>query len=361
MRRGPIPLTRAPIPGVERRPGSQARTGRVSRRAPRVAAALGALLLAGAAHAAAPLASALDTLVSAERAFSALSSARGMKDAFLANLADDAVVFRPAPANGRQVWRARPNPRGTLAWAPDYAEISGAGDLGVTSGPWEYRQSQPAAGREPPVAYGHFVSVWRRSKDGAWRVAADIGIDHGKPPAGLDAVELFRGPEHPKPKPPPPDFGSAIYGGPLFSRGSFDFATGPGYVSIEDRRMARAINAMMTAERSLVFIARNHGILKAYSERAAADVRVYRTDALPMIGLSTAMDTLARRGRRVEIAPHRHGMSASRDLGYSYGLIVARASASARPDTVSYLHVWRRDGEGPWKLALDVEDEFARR
>jgi len=148
-------------------------------------------------------------------------------------------------------------------------------------------------------------------------------------------------------------------GGPLFYGNSFGmgFATGPGYISIEDRMMSRAITGMMTAERSLVYVTRNHGAGQAYAENAAHDVRIYRSEMLPMVGTGAALAVLSKRGRRVEIAPNRHGMSASRDLGYSYGLLISRASASARPDTVSYLHVWRRDGAGPWKLALDVENE----
>ena len=328
-----------------------------------------ALVIAAVALASAPAAlpgaaradaTALDTLVAAERAFSALSVERGVKEAFLANLADDGVVFRPAPVNGRQVWRARANPAATLQWAPDYAEISGAGDLGVTSGPWEFR---PPPERNQPATHGHFVSVWRRAKNGTWEVAADIGIRHEKPEGGLDDVVLVAGPVHPGLPPPPPDFGSPIVGGPLFYGNSFGmgFATGPGYISIEDRLMSRAITGMMTAERSLVYVTRNHGIEQAYAEHAANDVRVYRNEMLPMVGTGAARGVLAKRGRRVEIAPHRHGMSASRDLGYSYGLLIARAGASARPDTVSYLHVWRRDGAGPWKLALDVENEAGAR
>jgi ketosteroid isomerase-like protein len=87
-------------------------------------------------------------------------------------------------------------------------------------------------------------------------------------------------------------------------------------------------------------------------------VRIYREGMLPMVGAAAARAALAKRGRRVELAPGQHGMSASRDLGYSYGLLFARASAGARPDTVSYLHVWRRTAEGAWKLALDVENPF---
>ena len=194
-------------------------------------------------------------------------------------------------------------------------------------------------------------------------MAADIGIQHEKPAAGLDAVVLDAGPVHPRPPAPPPDFGGMIYGGAGFSANGFGmgFASGPGHIPREDRLMARAINGMMTAERSLVFVTRNRGIEQAYPEHATADVRVYRNERFPMIGWAGTAPALTRRGRRVEILPHRHGMSSSRDLGYSYGLLVARARANAAPDTVSYLHVWRRDDSGRWKLALDVENEFGRK
>jgi len=311
-------------------------------------------LLAARVTPAAASGTALDTLVAAERSFAALSVELGMRVAFLANLAPDAVVFRPGPVNGRQVWHARANPAATLSWAPDYAEISGDGDLGVTSGPWEWR---PAAERNQPSAYGHFNSVWRRGKDGAWKVVADIGIQHEKPAVGLEAVDVVPGPVHPRPKPLPPDFGSVVVGGPLFS-GSIDLAPGPGYVPLRDRLMAAAITDMMTAERTLVFVTRNRGAGQAYAGSAADDVRICREGAFPMTGLSAASDAISKRGRRVELAPRGHGMASSRDLGYSYGLLISRASASARPDTASYLHVWRRSGDGEWKLALDVENEF---
>jgi len=194
-----------------------------------------------------------------------------------------------------------------------------------------------------------------------WKVAADIGVSHEQPAMALDAVELTRGPEHPKPEPLPPDFGGLAYGGTAFGRGGISMlGGGPGYVPLGDRLMAAAVTGMMTAERELVFVTRNHGAARAYAENAAADVRVFREDTPPMVGLAASAGALAKRARRVEIVPHQHGMSSSRDLGYSYGLLVSRATASARPDTVSYLHVWRRDGDA-WKLALDVENEFAKR
>ncbi|HEY2954802.1 MAG TPA: nuclear transport factor 2 family protein [Candidatus Eisenbacteria bacterium] len=337
--------------------------------APALAALLAALALGvllavssgSAARAAAAGESSLDSLVAAERAISRHSVASGMKEAFLAHLADDAVVFRPAPVNGKQVWQARANPAGTLEWAPDHAEISGAGDLGVTSGPWEFR---PAPERNLPTGYGHFNSVWKRTKSGEWRVAVDIGIEHEKPAVDLGAVELVPGPEHEKPKAEPREFGGAVFGGGLFSSGTgvgVGFASGPGYVPREHRLMARAINDMMGAERALVFLTRTKGTEQAYPAHAAADLRVFRSGSLPAVGVTDALAILAKRRGHLDLVPYGDGMSASRDLGFSYGLLVARPSGAAAPDTCSYLHVWRRDNAGRWKLALDVENAFGKK
>src|SRR4029077_11527739 len=86
------------------------------------------LFIALAAAAARPI----DSLIEAERGFSALSVAKGMRPAFLACLADDAVMFRPGPINGKQSWLARADEPGVLEWAPEFVELSGTGDMGFS-------------------------------------------------------------------------------------------------------------------------------------------------------------------------------------------------------------------------------------
>src|SRR4249920_702475 len=119
----------------------------------------------------------LDTLVAAERAFAKRSVEHGMRDAFLAYMAEDGVVFRPTAVNARAVWQPRPPSTATLAWEPEYAEVSASGDLGYTTGPWQFT----GAGATTPSDFGHFISVWRRGGDGTWKVVADIGIGHERP------------------------------------------------------------------------------------------------------------------------------------------------------------------------------------
>jgi hypothetical protein len=68
----------------------------------------------------------------AERDFSAASTEHGMRSAFLSNLADNAVIFRPGPINGMKSWKARAEVR--PASGPGLRRISGAHDLGFSFG-----------------------------------------------------------------------------------------------------------------------------------------------------------------------------------------------------------------------------------
>ena len=105
----------------------------------------------------------LRSLVSAENDFSRLSAEKGTREAFITFFADDGVIFNPSPANGKQIWMSREKAPGVLTWTPIFADISEAGDLGYTTGPYEFRR---AAG-EKPVGFGFYMSIWRRGADGA--------------------------------------------------------------------------------------------------------------------------------------------------------------------------------------------------
>src|SRR3712207_3032360 len=117
----------------------------------------------------------LRSLVEAERAFASLSEAKGVKESFVANLADDGILFRPRPVAGKKWMEERPARPGVLTWRPAFADVARADDMGYTAGPWEFR---PQTLKDKPVAFGHFVTVWKRQADGRWKVAVDLGIGH---------------------------------------------------------------------------------------------------------------------------------------------------------------------------------------
>lgn len=326
---------------------------------------------------------AIDSLVAAERAFAQSSVESGMKAAFLGALADDGILFRGGPVNGVALWRARAESPAVLEWAPSYAEVSGDGDLGFSTGPWSLR---PKAG-EAAVAFGHFVSVWRRERGGPWRVALDIGISHPDPGTPLDQVEVRKGPLH-----LPPDSnawkGSGLQVGAGVRSGNVGVGVGTGGVGIgvgsrglgvgvgfgtggirsrRDyywRRTAHEKNTLMGAERTFSFDARKGGWDRAYRLSAANDLRYYRDGAPPALGHDAAIAGGSGVPVTREWITRGHAVATSWDLGYTYGLAIAKPGSKAprgtRPDTSSFVHLWRKDDAGRWRLMLDIENPFPK-
>jgi hypothetical protein len=70
-----------------------------------------------------------------------------------------AISFRPTPVKARRRYEENPNIPGLLTWHPVFADVSSAGDLGYTTGPYEFRNQSPD---EQPSSYGHYVSLWKK-------------------------------------------------------------------------------------------------------------------------------------------------------------------------------------------------------
>jgi ketosteroid isomerase-like protein len=60
-----------------------------------------------------------------------------------------------------------------LSWTPVGADISASGDLGYTYGTYEFR----SVGKDGKavVENGKYTSIWKKQKDGSWKVVLDMG------------------------------------------------------------------------------------------------------------------------------------------------------------------------------------------
>jgi ketosteroid isomerase-like protein len=261
-------------------------------------------------------------MVRAEHAFARLSVAKGMKEAFLTFAADDGILFRDAPVNAKELWRQRnPAPTGLLTWFPVYADVARAGDMGYTTGPWEFRQSpsdKDAAG------HGHFITVWRVQPDGTWKFAVDIGINNPAPAGGAPALQF------------PPEI--------LESR------TGGGGVSVEATRAA-----LLEAERALAGEAAKKGATEGLLAHAAEGMRLYRQNSFPAVGREAARAALKGRAGAVTWQPLKADVSRSGDLGYAFGTYAVKEKPEdAKPsEQGSYVRIWKKHG-GRWRVVLDV-------
>jgi len=131
-----------------------------------------ALLVAGPA-----LAGPKEDIAAADKAFSALSVAKGSNAAFQAYLADDGRLFgtgevppiygKAAAAEAFQTSSNGDPKINVLSWAPDNVEVSKDGSLGFSDGRWIFTAPKMKA-------TGHYVTVWRKVGT-EWKVAADMG------------------------------------------------------------------------------------------------------------------------------------------------------------------------------------------
>ena len=191
-------------------------------------------------------AEAVRAMVESERKFYQTGQEKGTRAAFLAFLADDAVVFRPGPVNGKEAWGKRAETGLDLIWEPTFAAIARSADFGYTTGPAKWRANKK---EEKFLGYGQFVSIWKKQKDGSWKVALDCGIENPEPVGKPEPLRLFV-----------PDDGSKV---------KIDF---------DARR-----KALEEAQQKFVEVAKANSADAALGV-AAEEIRVYRDGSFPAVG-----------------------------------------------------------------------------
>ena len=269
-----------------------------------------------------------DSLVQAERTFAGTAASAGTRTAFLEFLAADGVVFDAGPVNGRSVWEQRPEGGAILSWAPAIADVSAAGDMGYTSGPWEVRATPEAES----VGWGHFVSVWKKDVDGNWKVAADGGISHGPVPLNENGTVVRVG-------------GGA---GASSSRHEVDVSAAGLQLAEIDAEYSRSV-----AEGGF-----DGSIVQYLSESA----RFYRNGDLPLLGREAAVASALVTGAGwAEWEASDAVVSQSGDMGFTYGVVASTPedSESGSPWNASYYRIWKQDAESRWRVVVDVLIPFA--
>jgi ketosteroid isomerase-like protein len=273
----------------------------------RLGHAVCALALGMAACASLPRERPRNELADAVRAFAADCAARGITASFVAHFAPDGLVFEPVPTRVRETWPARPaspDPEPRLTWHPELVDVSLAGDLGYSTGPFEIVD----AARTRPPLHGAFFSVWQRQGDGQWKVWLDLGARTGTP---VDAAAWRR------------------------PRVRDDVQTAEHATATTVTTIDRALSDLDA---------------EGFARRLALDARQQRNGAQPAIG-DAWVRRFAEEGARYDYAPSEARVSASGDLAASYGR-VTRRDRDGKQQSGHYVHVWVRD-QGSWWLAAE--------
>ncbi len=242
-------------------------------------------------------------VVQAELSFAATARSSTMKKAFLENMDSAAVVFEQGKIfNGFEYWTKAAESRGKLLWHPAFNGLSQAGDLGFTTGPWEYRATMA----DSVIACGQYTTVWRKNKKGEWKFLVDLGVDY---------------------------LGNLFDSQPLSSSEIFVPAkkNDTSALAIEQRFL----------EKFLL------GKQKAFEQSIHYNSWLNTDGQHPYQLAALVLPELAKLPEGISFQPVTGGMSSSRDLAYIYGTV----SYDGKQE--NYLRIWGHTKDG-WKIILQV-------
>ncbi|MBL7959417.1 hypothetical protein JNL27_04180 [bacterium] len=260
--------------------------------------------------------SALKSMIEAERAFARRAVTHGVRDAFVENLSDEAIIFRPGPVKGKPVWQERKPLALMIRWEPEYVDIAASGDFGYSTGPAEYLGVKPLT---PAIGYGYFISIWTKQPDGKWKVALDIGTEAPKLehtdikihfPFGADVKKIFA------------------------------------QISTETEKTSligfdEKFNKTYTKNRTVEFFLKN----------VAPGARFYREGKFPVSQIDS-IKLLVLQMADIFWQPIDGAVALSGDMGYTYGSY--KIQSEDKPEEGYYFRAWKRENMEQWKIVIDV-------
>lgn len=256
----------------------------------------------------------------AERAFAAMADKEGIKASFMRYLAEGSWILRPQPEDARKFYGASKEDGSLLTWRPDRVGVSDAGDLAFSTGPWEFRPSRDAK----PIATGHFLSIWRKQKDGVWRVEVDGGVSHPAAAEGSDADLLSQTTR-------------------VWRSGGADAWQGAPAVDLGGR-----LKELGEAESALGKEAEQIG-WRALGAHLAPEAAIYRSGKAPMEARKDKTEALEQDSTGASDTLSASGVSKDGGFGYTVGTAKLKDGASR-----SYFRIWLR-GAKAWQVLIDLQ------
>jgi ketosteroid isomerase-like protein len=256
----------------------------------------------------------LRAVVESERNFARAAIERGIRESFLQFFADDSIIFAPEPKNGKIFYTSYEDKGRKLIWQPIFATISSSGEVGVTTGPWELKKS---AADQTAIAFGQFVSIWRKQADNSWKVIVDVGIAHPTPTATPGEVQF-----------------SLPYPAP---NNESEFAK-------TEERFVKALQVNADA---------------ALLDFASDEIRILRDGNFPAVGKEAAKITLGSDRGKMTRKISGAATSAAKDLAWRYGPYSNKRGNA--PEQGYYLTIWRIDRGGDWKIIVDLQKKSERK
>ena len=259
----------------------------------------------------------LQALVYAERSFAQTSKEKSTKEAFTTYMSDSGFIFKSGPIPGKKFWQDAEQGSDLLTWEPVFADISSSGDLGYTTGPWEFRTRR----NDPdPVGAGYYVSVWKKEKDG-WKVALDIGISHPVSPQKKETLHFSSKPTS--------------------------------TTKVGDEKILK--KELLDKEQEFINT-QSKNDWGAYPAFITADTRIYRPGSVPFIADEQRNQLFSETDKKFSYQIIDGVVASSGNLGYVYGKAIIAITNDGNTKTLNgnYLRIWKKSDGTDWKLVLDI-------
>ncbi|MBV9987920.1 MAG: hypothetical protein JO301_09590 [Chitinophagaceae bacterium] len=232
-------------------------------------------------------------LINAEKQFAWFTASHTVKEGFLNYMDSAGIIFRNGAAvNAQEAFRKQNAGAGILNWEPAFAVISASGDMGATTGPYEFRAKTI---QDTPVGRGHFFSVWRINAAGEWKNIADFGSSSKMPATQVQKVKEI--------------ILDKLKPGDMDQDG----------LMLLDKKFNTALQD------------RNIGGWMPYT---STDSWLNLDGQLPAMGMLQIADVLQKLPEGLKITTTAGELSSAKDLGYTYGTVVNGSQ------TNNYLRVW---------------------
>ncbi|MDB4920189.1 hypothetical protein [Mucilaginibacter sp.] len=256
----------------------------------------------------------VNKVIDAEKSFNKLVERKGIKNAFLAVADPEGIVFKPDAVSITEFYNNIDKQAGSLSWKPDFARISGNGDLAFSAGPYIYQNGKT----DDDKVFGDYVSIWRNDSEGKFKLLIDLGIQHPEPEK--EALTDFRSPEPDKKVAPSKD-------------------------PFNGKKIILATDELF-----------NHSLtistLATYKEFLSLEGHYYFPGFDPLTGREQVMKFIDNEGISISAQTVNGGRSTSNDLAYTYGK--ARIKKGSIVSNFNYVRIWELDKNHKWNVLLEA-------
>ncbi len=263
----------------------------------------------------------LNSMINTEYAFAERAAHVGTRDAFLEFIADEGILFRPIPVNGKEFLSKQSSRPGLLSWYPVSAYMSSSGDMGCTTGPAEFRKYKDSSA----IWFGNFCTVWQLQNDGKWKFLIDTGNFNDRPGEKIEGLKINQ------------NFETGIY--------------------LSEKAKPSEKSEIISIDKKFNSTLHQNSLIESYKKYVDDDTKLLREGIFPIIGTDKIFLYYNDIKTDLTFVPIDGNISNAGDFGYVYGSLEVNSTGTEPKRKYNYLRMWRKNGDN-WKILIEATNSI---